>query len=66
MKIYLDKKELNLIFATLSFGLSTMTDKRQREPVEKIMTKIHNVLLGQDDVNNERKNRLQTKQQNRT
>ena len=49
MKINLDKKELNLIFATLSFGLSTMTDKKQREPVEKIMTKIHSVLSEKHD-----------------
>jgi len=47
MNIELNKKELSLIFATLSFGLSTMTDKKQREPVENVMTKIHSVLLGE-------------------
>ncbi|MHA1481804.1 MAG: hypothetical protein ACTSQA_00015 [Candidatus Heimdallarchaeaceae archaeon] len=39
----LTKQEIALIFGTLSHSLSTSTDRRQREPMEKIMTKLHDV-----------------------
>ena len=39
----LTKQEIALIFANLSYSLSTLTDTRQREPIEKIMTKLHDV-----------------------
>jgi predicted DNA-binding helix-hairpin-helix protein len=40
MKLDLTKQELILIFANLSFTLSTLTDTKQRESIEKVMTKI--------------------------
>ena len=48
MKLDLTKKEMNLIFANLSFSLSGLT-KKQRIPIEKVMTKLHNAALGASD-----------------
>ncbi len=41
MNVDLTKQEVALIFANLSFTLSTLTDKKQRESIEKVMTKLY-------------------------